>query len=132
VYLERTPELSADDPALLAALAVFAPVDHERLAAHLPLLTGRAERQWTLGDFMFRRRTRREWDDEAVAGMLSFISPQYYDAAATLELTPAWLGFLERQGLLTAEQRGVAQTDLHKLVADATVGPNIRRAWEQA
>jgi hypothetical protein len=72
-----------------------------------------------------------------------FISPQYYEAAATLELTSAWLRFLEAKSLLTAEQRAAELVDLRKLVSDAapiweqrpadpTVGPNIRLAWERA
>ena len=74
--------------------------------------------------------------------MFNFINPQYYEAAATLELTPAWLRFLERRELLAAEQRRAALVDLRKLVADAApiweqrtadpaVGPNIRLAWAQ-
>jgi hypothetical protein len=80
--------------------------------------------------------------DRFLAGMLNFISPQYYEAAATLELTPAWLRFLEAAKLLTPEQHAAALDDLRKLVADAApiwqqraadpaVGPNIRQAWGQ-
>jgi len=83
----------------------------------------------------------RETLDRFLAGMLNFISPQYYEAAATLELVPAWLRFLEGRGLLAAEQRAAALVDLRKLVSDAApiweqrtadpaVGPNIRLAWE--
>ncbi|HET9223536.1 MAG TPA: SEC-C metal-binding domain-containing protein [Roseiflexaceae bacterium] len=68
---------------------------------------------------------------------------QYYEAAATLELTPAWLRFLEGHGLLAAEQLATALDDLRELVsnaapiwerrtADPAVGPNIRLAWERA
>jgi SEC-C motif len=81
--------------------------------------------------------------DHFLAGMLNIISPQYYEAAATLELIPAWLRFLEGCGLLATEQRAAALDDLSKLVSDAapiweqstadpTVGPNIRSAWEQS
>jgi hypothetical protein len=84
----------------------------------------------------------RETLDRFLAGMLNIISPQYYEAAATLELVPAWLRFLEGRGLLTDQQRAAALDDLRKLVADAApiweqhtadraVGPNIRRAWER-
>lgn len=73
--------------------------------------------------------------------MFGFLSSRYYDAAATLELMPAWLRFLEEHGLLMAEQRTAAQQELRRLVADAaptweksisdpSVGPNIQRAWE--
>ena len=68
---------------------------------------------------------------------------EYYEAAATLELIPAWLRFLEGRRLLMAEQRAAALDDLRKLVSDAApiweqrtadpaVGPNIRLAWERA
>jgi hypothetical protein len=233
-HVERTPDTSPDDPDLLAALEVFAPVDREPLAAHLALLVGRDDRHWALGDFAFRRRARHEWVDEEedapadpaarqlgeltltflgalhreqgislakgdlarkaieryilkrhegelepvdsplerarrpkgsktprvirqalsnplcpdratldrfLGSMLNFISPQYYEAAATLELMPAWLRFLEGRGLLATEQRTMALNELHKLVSDAApiweqrtadpaVGPNIQLAWE--
>jgi hypothetical protein len=85
----------------------------------------------------------RETLDHFIAGMFNFISPQYYDAAATLELVPAWLRFLEENELLASEQRVAALENLRKLTADAApiweqrtadpvVEPNIRRAWEQA
>src|SRR6185437_11987293 len=63
-YIEQTPDLSPDDPDLLADLEVFAPVDPEPLAAHLALLSGREERRWALDDFAFRRRARHERYDE--------------------------------------------------------------------
>jgi hypothetical protein len=85
----------------------------------------------------------RETLDRFLAGMLNFISPQYYEAAATLELVPAWLRFLETHTLLTAEQRAAALDDMRRLVseaapiwersiADPSVGRNIQLAWEQA
>jgi hypothetical protein len=85
----------------------------------------------------------RETLDRFLAGMLNFISPQYYEAATTLELMPAWLRFLEAKSLLTMEQHAAALSDLRKLVSDAApiweqrtadpaVGPNIRREWESA
>ena len=85
----------------------------------------------------------RETLDRFLAGMLNIISPQYYEAAATLELIPAWLRFLEGRGLLAAEQRADALDDLRKLVSDAApiweqrtadpaVGPSIQLAWERA
>jgi hypothetical protein len=81
--------------------------------------------------------------DSFLAGMLNIISPQHYYAAATLELTPAWLRFLEAHGLLTAEQRATALDELRGLVAEAapiwkqrtgdpSVGRNIQLAWDRA
>jgi hypothetical protein len=244
-HIEQDPDLSADDPQLIAALELFAPVDRERLAAHIALLTGRDQRHWSLDDFAFQRRTQQNWYDEdewynveeedqeeqsdpaarqlddllvvflgtiyreqgislakgdlarkAIAryilerhagelepsnsplerarrpkghktqsvvrrsppnllcpdratldrflgGMLNFISPHYYEAAATLELVPAWLRFLETRALLTAEQRAATLHDVRGLVsaaapiwaksiADPVVGRNIQLAWEQA
>jgi hypothetical protein len=237
-FYERSGELRADDAGLIAALEVFAPVDRERLAAHIALLAGQDQRAWTLEDFTFRPPARRVWDDEGadeeaqsdpaaqnlddltqvflgelyrahgvslargelarmtlagyilerhagelepvdspfervrkpkgrktasvvrqapanplcpdratldrfLAGMLNLIGPQHHVAAATLELMPAWLRFLESRSLLTAEQRGAALADLHKLVVEAapiwkrsvsdpSLGANIRLAWERA
>jgi hypothetical protein len=43
--------------------------------------------------------------DHFLAELLYFINPQYYKAAATLELIPAWLRFLESRQLIDVEQR---------------------------
>jgi hypothetical protein len=43
--------------------------------------------------------------DHFLADLLHFINPQYYKAATTLELVPAWLHFLESRQLIDAEQR---------------------------
>jgi hypothetical protein len=236
-HVEQAPDLRPDDPQLLAALEVFAPVDREQLARHITLLAGRDQRHWALDDFVFRRHARHDWDDEDgdedeprdpaaqrlddltltflgaiyreqgvslakgdlarkaiaryilerhtgklepvdspfervhrpkghktprvvrqvlpnplcpdretldrfLAGMLNIIGPQYYEAAATLELTPAWLRFLEEYGLLAAELRAVALENLRKLVSDTApiwkkgtgdpaLESNIRLAWER-
>src|SRR5262249_24430243 len=63
-HLDQDPQLRPNDPQLLTALEVFAPVDPERLAAHIALLTGRDERRWSLDDFAFQRPAGHEWDDE--------------------------------------------------------------------
>jgi hypothetical protein len=231
-HIERDPNLRADDPTLLAALELFAPVPREGLAAMLALLSGRDERAWSLDDFAFRRaqhgrrgeneivedpavaqlhdlgfafigvlhrehgvslakgdmarralveyildRHAGELDarkfgrmtrpkgqkpprsertlpppplcpdratlDRFVAQMFDILSSRYYDAAALLELTPAWIRFLETCGLLAPEQRAAALGDLRKLVSDAAplwgkkkessiVGENIRWAWEDS
>jgi SEC-C motif len=81
--------------------------------------------------------------DRFIAEMFGFMSAHYYQAAATLELVPAWLKFLEGRGLLTAEQRASALADLRRLVAEAAPiwqdrisdpapGRNIQLAWESA
>lgn len=81
--------------------------------------------------------------DRYVAQLLGPLTSRYYEAVAALEFTPAWLGFLQAQELIAADQRAVALADLRKLVADAapigekrgadpTVGAAIRAAWEPA
>jgi len=85
----------------------------------------------------------RESFDHFLAHHLSLVSYQFYEAAATLELTPAWLRFLQDQGLIMPDQRNAALTDLRGLVDDAapiwehhrsdpTVASNIRDAWDDA
>ena len=79
--------------------------------------------------------------DHFIARRFAFMSSHYYQAAATLELVPAWLRFIEGRGLLTAEQRARAMADLRRLVDEAApiwengtgnpaLGQNIDRAWE--
>ena len=81
--------------------------------------------------------------DRFLVRFLSFFSFQRYPAAATFELVPAWLRFLESRGLIDAEQRtqtlselrGLA-TDLHKVwekhTADPALGLGIGRWRENA
>ena len=47
-----------------------------------------------------------------LARLLGFINPQHYKAAATLELVPAWLRFLESRQLLDAPRRSKTLLDL--------------------
>jgi hypothetical protein len=75
-----------------------------------------------------------------VSHMFNPLTPAYYEAVAVIELTPAWLRFLQAQELITAEQRASALRDLRRLVADVApiwgqrgadpaVGANIKAAW---
>jgi hypothetical protein len=110
-----------------------------------PLSLGRSKGRKTPSVLRQRRPANPLCPDRAtldhfIARKFNFISPSYYEAAATLELMPAWLGFLERRGLLTSEQHHAALADLHRLVAEAApiwqnrtdlnMGRNIERAWE--
>lgn len=80
--------------------------------------------------------------DRYLAGMLSFFNLQYYKVAATFELVPAWLRFLESRQLLDAQRHagirgemGKLRGDLEKLFnkfqEDPAPARNIQRAWEQ-
>lgn len=87
------------------------------------------------------------WPDRAtldryLAGMLSFFNLQYYKVAATFELVPAWLRFLESRQLLDAQghagirgEMGKLRGDLEKLFnkfqEDPAPARNVQRAWEQ-
>ena len=55
--------------------------------------------------------------DRHFAGLLHFMNPQYYDVAATMELIPAWLRFLESKGLLETELRESTLEELNELRA---------------
>ena len=78
-----------------------------------------------------------------LAHLIDLPSPRYYAAAALLELTPAWLRFLEQHALVSHAERMTAIQQLRSLVVDSldiwgapptgiTVAPNIRMAWEEA
>jgi hypothetical protein len=47
----------------------------------------------------------RDTLDHYLAQLFNFINPQYYKAAATFELVPAWLRFLESRQIIDAQQR---------------------------
>lgn len=81
--------------------------------------------------------------DGYMAQLLSLISSRFYQAAALLELTPAWLRFLQDQELISEQQRRTTLAELRKLVDDAApiweqhrsdplVGRIIQDAWEWA
>jgi hypothetical protein len=56
--------------------------------------------------------------------MLYFLNPQKYPATATLELTPAWLRFLESRQLIDAEQHAQTMQGLRGLDTE------LRKVWE--
>jgi hypothetical protein len=57
----------------------------------------------------------RETLDRYLGGLLQFINPQQYRAAATFELIPAWLRFLESRQLIDAGQRTKTLLELRDL-----------------
>jgi hypothetical protein len=63
--------------------------------------------------------------DRFLAGTMHVINPQWYKTAATFELIPAWLCFLEWRGLIDAEQHAQTHEALEP-IRDA-IGP----LWEQ-
>lgn len=62
--------------------------------------------------------------DRYFGQLLNFISPQHYKAAATMELIPAWLRFLESLGFIDAQQREKTLLDLQELTN------GLLKAWE--
>jgi hypothetical protein len=63
--------------------------------------------------------------DRFLAQRMDFINPQWYKVAATSELVPAWLRFLESRGLLEAERHHMTRQELN------TLGPSLRPIWER-
>jgi hypothetical protein len=220
-YVEQHAAPDARDPELMASIEFYFEVDAERLAGYLALLTGQAERRWTMDDFTFQRRDDRprafpdedeEEDQEPDKGrqnlhelsieflgylrreeevpytkgelgreqivryilerhagelepqespfealqrpkkrkrrrkprrprhllcpdrgtldrffgdLLGFINPQRYKAAATLELVPAWLRFLESRQLIDSEQRSRTMLELRGLDTE------LRKVWQE-
>jgi hypothetical protein len=57
----------------------------------------------------------RETLDRYLAGLPNLINPQNYKAAATFELVPAWMRFLESRQLIDSQQRVKTLTELHGL-----------------
>jgi hypothetical protein len=232
-YLEQHATPDPKDPELLKNLEFYFEVDQERFAQYLALLTGQVKRQWTMGDFEFKRFRERPYrfsdeddeEDEApdegqqnlfdlsveflgylrreesipytkgelgreqiqryllerhageleprespfeaarrpkrrqrkqkprkprhvlcpdrgtldryLGQLLNFINPQRYKAAATLELVPAWLRFLESRQLIDAEERSKRKLDLRgldtellKVWQDYPADPALQRGLE--
>jgi hypothetical protein len=97
----------------------------------LERLAGELEPQENLFEAMMRprgrkrRRKSRKPDhllcpdrgtlDRFLSRLLHFINPQRYKAAATLELVPVWLRFLESRQLIDAQQRARTMLELRGL-----------------
>ena len=60
----------------------------------------------------------RERFDHFLAQMLQLLSYQPHNAAAMMELIPAWMRFLQTQGLIDAELRRQTLEDLKKIVGN--------------
>jgi len=80
----------------------------------------------------------RERLDRFLAGLLGFLNQLYYRAAATFEIVPAWLRFLESRGLIAAAERASALRDLEglaeallKVFNNYTDDPTPRQALER-
>jgi hypothetical protein len=56
---------------------------------------------------------------------MDFLNPQWYKAAATFELLPAWLRFLESRALIATEQHTKSQQEIGTLVA------SLRPIWDR-
>ena len=63
--------------------------------------------------------------DRFLAQRMDFINPQWYKTAATFELLPTWLRFLESCGLIDIEQHNKSYRDIGKLV------PSLHRIWDR-
>ncbi len=232
-FVERRPSPDAIDPILVENLTYYFEIDPVRLAHHMELLTGQAERYWTQDDFSFKsadqsshaalgeeeeenhesddarknlfdlslefvghlRREERvpvtkaalaseqirryvlerhagELDpqenrmaakrrskrlkrkgksvepihplgpdrgtlDRFLGGLLVFINPQRYKAAATLELMPDWLRFLKSRRLIDEEERANTMlnlrgldTELLKIWQEYPEDPALQRGLE--
>lgn len=67
----------------------------------------------------------RERLDLFLAGMLDFLNPLHYRVAATFEIVPAWLRFMESRGLIDADERARGIRDL------AGMSDDLRPAFEK-
>jgi len=80
----------------------------------------------------------RDHLDRYLAGLLDFVNPQRYDVAATFELVPAWLRFLESRQLIDAAQRlktlrelSGLDTELLKIMKQFSADPSLRQAVQR-
>ncbi|MGH9839063.1 MAG: YecA family protein [Blastocatellia bacterium] len=64
---------------------------------------------------------RERWDT-FLAGMLQMLNHQPHNVAAAMELVPAWMRFLQTQGLIDAELRRRTLDALKKVAADLLKG----------
>ena len=80
--------------------------------------------------------------DIFLSGLMHFLNPQYYKLAATIELIPAWLKFLETRQLLDEKLRNEAFQDIranliptiseiyNHAIRDPFLRKNLERYWQ--
>lgn len=79
--------------------------------------------------------------DHFLGKLLGFLNPQRYKVAATFELMPAWLSFLESRGLVDEDRRASTISEIYPLKKtliqvfeeyseDSTLEQNIQAAWQ--
>jgi len=80
----------------------------------------------------------RDHLDRYLAGLLDFVNPQRYDVAATFELVPAWLRFLESRRLIDAAQRlktlrelSGLDTELLEIMKQFSADPSLQQAVQR-
>jgi hypothetical protein len=93
-YLEHDPALRTADPTFQERLEFYGEVIPERLSQYLALLTGQAQKHWTMKDFQFkplRRRSRDEFDEDEEVPPLDEARQNLHD------LSIEFLGYLRRE-----------------------------------
>ena len=112
--LERGEVLDASDPELIEQLEAYLPVDQQKLADYIALLTGATQRTWQLGDFALDRPTprgRSAQDESEGAG-----AQHLYD------LTIEFLGYLQRAEGVPFSKGELGREQIQRYIIARSIG----------
>jgi hypothetical protein len=112
--LERGAALDASDPELIEQLEAYLPINKQKLADYIALLTGSLQREWQLGDFALDRPTPRGHRAQAESEVVG--AQNLYD------LTIEFLGYLQREEDVPLSKGELGREQIQRYIATRNAG----------
>ena len=112
--LERGATPDASDPELIEQLEAYLPVDPQKLAGYIALLTGSIQREWQLGDFALDHPTRQ--------GRGAQEESQVDGAQNLYDLTIEFLGYLQREEGVSLSKGELGREQIQRYIAARSIG----------
>jgi hypothetical protein len=112
--LERGEALDARDPELIEQLEAYLPVDQQKLADYIALLTGATQREWQLGDFALDRTMSQGQSVED--------QHEPNEAQNLYDLTVEFLGYLQREEGVPLSKGELGREQIQRYIAARAIG----------
>jgi hypothetical protein len=112
--LERGAEPDASDPEPIEQLEAYLPIDRQKLADYIALLTGSIQREWQLGDFALDRPTPQ--------GRSAQNEPEVDRAQNLFDLTIEFLGYLQREEGIPLSKGELGREQIQRYIIERNIG----------
>ena len=112
--LERGAAPDASDPELIEQLEAYLPIDQQKLADYIALLTGSIQREWQLGDFALDRPT--------VRGRSAQNESEVDRTQNLFDLTVEFLGYLQREESVPFSKGELGREQIQRYIAARHAG----------